>query len=111
MSAEPLNNKPRFCPACEESFVPWGAWKISRWTGIKCPFCSAPLTRSYDVQFWRLVLLIVLVVPFLVTSFSFLGISSVGAFLTSVIPLYILDVFTIRLQVAREFGGIRGYKM
>lgn len=109
-----MNTKPRCCPACGHSFIPWGVWKISRWSGVKCPKCSTLLIRNYDIQFFTLIFIIIFGVTvgtMILRVFSEVSYASVIIFVGGAILLFVGDAYTVRLQQAGVFRGVRGYKL
>ena len=89
---------PRCCPVCGHRFIPWRFWQISRWTSIRCPSCSARLTRQFDRQCFAICFaccLLLTAVPFIQKSAWQIVIGVLGALL-----ILILDAATVRLRPA-----------
>jgi predicted RNA-binding Zn-ribbon protein involved in translation (DUF1610 family) len=91
-------NKPRMCPSCSQSILPWRVWQISRWTSIPCPRCGTLLNRKFDVQ-ECLLIGTALVLYFALDEFT--EIPNIYLFLVVCCLLYVADVFTARLVPAQ----------
>ena len=105
-----MRRQARTCPACGHKFIPWQAWKITRWSNIACPSCQAPLNRKVDAQLFLIAiaawLVLTVVNVWLLSSLA----ARVVSFFAVVVALELLDTFTMRLVRAGERRGIRGYK-
>jgi hypothetical protein len=101
----------RACPACGHEFVPWGTWRISRWSCLPCPRCRATLNRRIDAQFLIMLIIFcgVAVIP-LLTFGATLWPLLIGASLGALVA-WLFDVVTIRLVVAGQRRGMRGYEV
>ena len=106
-----MNSKPRTCPACKHNFIPWAIWKITRWSTLKCPNCSVLLTRNFlDLQCVLLIAFSILAVIACIPMLGYFSLELSWAYLV-LIPAFLIDILTVRLQLAGEFRGILGYKM
>ncbi len=100
-------SKPRCCPVCGHSFIPWSIWKISRWTYINCPNCDARLIRRIDLQ-----LVLICFIYLIPASIIFLPIPiawRAAVVLFGFILSSILDALTVRLVKAGKYRGLLGY--
>ena len=91
----------RCCPACGERFIPWGTWRITRWTSLACPICGVRLNRRFDIQFWLVNLIEALFFISIFAAIHELSLA-VGVVLLAVVMLitWMADVLTVRLVVA-----------
>ena len=90
------------------SFVPWQAWRITRWSCIRCPHCSALLNRKFDLQFLFISL-------FLLASLLPLALSlpiAIRLLLVAILLAtgFVLDSYTVKLVRAGKRMGMDGYE-
>jgi len=91
-----MSAAPGKCPVCGHKFIPWEAWKITRWSSISCPACKAKLNREKDTQFFMVVLLGIIgpaICMLLQLSLLWFMVSAI----VSAIVMYVADTLTVRL--------------
>ena len=103
----------RCCPACGHHFIPWGSWRISQWSCLKCPSCGVQLNRRRDAQFFLLlfVAMILVVSPGLLILTGFPVAGAITLLIIVVLLVWVVDSLTIRLVVAGKWRGLRGYEV
>lgn len=86
----------RVCPVCAFHFIPWSAWRITRWSGIACPNCHSRLGRRVDLQFFTIV---AAVVPWTLVLTLWRPPAWVLVLVAAVLIVcaYIVDALTVRL--------------
>jgi hypothetical protein len=83
------------CPHCHLDFIPWRAWRITRWSSFPCPNCSVALSRRIGVQSFAVMLLGL--VPYLLVRENLPWIPAIIAAPIFGVVVYVADVFTVRL--------------
>ncbi len=96
------------CPACRHRFVPWSVGNISTWSCIRCPQCNTALNRRRDAQFFAVLLPQIAMVTLVFNLPIHIG-ARVFASLAVVAVGYIIDALTVKLMVARQWRGLRGF--
>jgi uncharacterized paraquat-inducible protein A len=103
-----MDRHPQSCPACQHRFVPWQVGRISTWSCIHCPRCNAALNRRRDLQFFRVFLpqiaSITLIFNLPINVWQRVLVASVVVSVG-----YVVDALTVKLMIAKEWRGIRGY--
>jgi hypothetical protein len=103
-----MESHPQTCPACQNRFVPWNLGRVSTWSCIRCPHCNVALNRRRDLRFFVVFLLEIALIT-LVCNLSLPILDRALAALAVVLVGYSVDVLTVRLVMARQWRGIRGY--
>ena len=93
------------CPSCLVRFTPWRAWRLGIWNSIPCPQCGIALRRKLGVVYVIAVFLWTLAgcIPLLFLFFlSFPFWQATLIFVAFMAALWIVDVLTVRLAVAKS---------
>lgn len=98
------------CPACEHRFIPWTAWKISRWSCIGCPACRCQLNRRLDGRDGAIFLVFVLSLGALLRTASANRLAGALVLVAGVAVFYVLDICTVRLRRASTHTRLDGYE-
>ncbi len=96
------------CPACQHRFVPWNVGCVSTWSCIRCPQCNTALNRRRDAQFFAVFLPQIALIT-LVFNLPIHIWARVFASLAVIVVGYIVDALTVKLVVARQWRGLRGF--
>ena len=96
------------CPACQHRFVPWNVGCVSTWSCIRCPQCNTALNRRRDAQFFAVFLPQIVLVT-LVFNLPIHIWARVFASLAVIVVGYIVDALTVKLVVAKQWRGLRGF--
>jgi prepilin signal peptidase PulO-like enzyme (type II secretory pathway) len=99
------------CPACQHRFVPWTAWKISRWSCIACPACQAKLNRKFDLRVLAISIPFVIALGAAIRLAPTTSLSRVLVLAGGIVVFYFIDVCTVRLVQPKSYRGISGYEM
>jgi len=104
---------PRCCPSCGHRFIPWGSWRISQWSCLRCPSCDVRLNRRRDAQLFLLfivgMVLIASLVALVFTGFPIVGV--IALIVLTVVLVWVVDCLPVRLVVAGRWRGLRGYEV
>ena len=84
------------CPTCGKSFIPWGIWRVTRWTFLRCPSCGGRLGRKLGLQFW-LISIIGIVGAIAVVNLPLAWYYRVALVATILLIDWLIDVVTVRL--------------
>lgn len=103
-----MDRHPQSCPACQHRFVPWKVWRVSTWSCIRCPHCNSALNRRRDLQFF-FVLLPEIALITLALNLPIHIWERVFAALAVMLVGYMVDALTVKLVLAKQWRGIRGY--
>lgn len=113
-----LRLKAQNCPACKHSFTPWRCWQITRWSCIQCPNCDVQLNRRTDIQ--SLIVTFFLIVPllsgmypaaYLINALGGHWLFSLALIVFLCALVWLVDLLTIRLVVAKNFRWLKGYEI
>ena len=110
-TVRPMNthSHSRCCPSCGHHFVPWATWRISRWSCLRCPSCSAQLNRRLDAQFFLVWFSWIFPCSLLAGFSSVIGIPVSAVVSLTVIAFFLawlVDLLTVRLVVAGRWRGL-----
>ncbi len=98
------------CPACQHRFIPWTAWKISRWSCMACPACHSKLNRRLDGRAFAIFLAFLLAFGALLRAIPAYGLPRTLVLVTGAVIFYFLDVCTVRLLQPTSHTKLGGYK-
>ena len=101
----------RNCPSCQHRFVPWAEWRITRWSCMKCPACSAKLNRKFGLRSIAMVVSIISVL-IVVSSLTPPTLAVQTSLFAAAFAIgYFVDLCTIELAEPKSYRRFVGYEV